>query len=225
MVHEIAVDGKAVLIFAGMDPIRQFRLRTVPLLEKQYIGHHFRPSVGLERIVGQTDGPQEIGPLRQIFPNVLALGIHGVAAGDKGHDAAGAHLVQGLGEEVVVDVEAQAVVGGVIDLVLTEWDVAHSQIVEVPTVGSLETGHGDVGLGIKLLGNAPGEAVQLRAVQLGRGHALRQEAEEIAHAAGGFQDVAAGESHIAHSLIDGLDNGRAGVVGVHWPAPNCTPPG
>ena len=106
------------------------------------------------------------------------------------------------------------VIGPVVDGIIPKRHIAHGKVVEVPAVGGFKSGHGDVGPGVKLLGDAPGDAVQLHAVQFGRSHSLRQKPEEIPHAAGRFQDVAAGKAHIAHGLIDGLNDGGAGVVGV-----------
>ena len=118
-----------------------------------------------------------------------------------------------------MDVEAQLVVGFIVHLVLTERDVADGKVIEVPPVGGLEARHGDVGFGVKLPGDAPGNTVQLHAVQTAPGHALRQHPEEIAHAAGRLQNVAGTKAHLLHSLIDSADNGGAGVVGVEGGGP------
>ena len=208
------VDLKSVVIFAHPNPTGQLHGGPVPLLQKDDVGHHFRPGVGLEGVLRQADGPQQVGPLRQILAHGGILGVHGVTAGDKDHDAAGTHLVQRFGEKVVVDVEAQLVIGRVVDVVLPEGDIAHSQIVKVPLIGCFKAVHGDVRFLVELSGNAPGEAVQLHAVQLGPGQGFRQEAEEVANAHRRFQQGPRLEIHILHRLIHGLDNGGAGVVGV-----------
>ena len=113
-----------------------------------------------------------------------------------------------------MDVEAQLVIGRVVDVVLPEGDIAHSQIVKVPLIGCFKAVHGDVRFLVELSGNAPGEAVQLHAVQLGPGQGFRQEAEEVADAHGGLQHRPRLKLHVLHRLIHGLDNGGAGVVGV-----------
>lgn len=148
-------------------------------MQENNIGHHFGPGVGLESVVGQTDRAQQVSPLRQILPHGGILCVHGVAAGDKGHDAARTYLVQRLGKEIVVNVEAQLVIGGVIDGVLAERHVAHRQIIEVLPVCLFKTGKGNIGVLIKLSGNAPGQIVQLYAVQLRRRQRIRQEAEKL----------------------------------------------
>ena len=60
-----------------------------------------------------------------------------------------------------------------------------------------------MGPGVEQLCDAAADAVQLHAVQFRPGHALRQTAEEAAHAAGWLQDVAALEAYVLQGLIDG----------------------
>ena len=72
----------------------------------------------------------------------------------------------------------------------------------------------DVCFGIELFCDAPGDGIQFHAVQFAAPHFLRQHTEEIAHAAGGFQDVAGLESHFPYRFINDLDYGGAGVMGV-----------
>ena len=113
----------------------------------------------------------------------------------------------------------QLVVGFVVDLILAERYIAHRQIVEVPPVGGLKSRHGDVRLGIELLGNPPADGIQLHAVQLASGHTLRQHPKEVAHAAGRLQNIPGLKAHAAHSLINRLDDRGAGVVGVEGGGP------
>ena len=47
---------------------------------------------------------------------------------------------------------------------------------------------------VQLLGNAPGNAVQLHTVHFGISHILRQQTHEVANAAAGFQDIAGMEA-------------------------------
>ena len=183
-------------------------------MQKQDVGHHIGARIGAEGVVGQADRPQQLGPLGQIPAHGGILGIHCIAAGDERHHAARPYLVQRFCEKVIVDVEAQLVVGFVVHLVLTERDIADGKVIEVPPVGGLEARHGDVGFGVKLPGDAPGNAVQLHAVQTAPGHALRQHPEEIAHTAGRFQNVAGAEAHLFYRVVDGANHSRAGVVGV-----------
>ena len=219
VIQKILVDREAFLGPAGLGPVRGDVQRTVPLLQKQDVGYHIGPGVGAESVVGQTDRPQQLGPLGQIPAYGGILGVHCVAAGDKSHHAARPHLVQRLGKEVVVDVEAQLVVGFVVHLILAERDVTDGKVIEVPPVGGLEARHGDVGFGVKLPGDAPGNAVQLHAVQTAPGHTLRQHPEEVAHAAGRLQNVAGAEAHLFYRVVNGADHSGAGVVGVEGRGP------
>ena len=106
-------------------------------MQENNIGDHFGSCIGLERIVGQTDGSQQLGALGKIPAHGGVLGIHRVAAGDKGHHTTGTHLIQRLGEKVVVNVEIQLVIGFVPDLILAERHIADGKVIKVPSVGGL----------------------------------------------------------------------------------------
>ena len=111
----------------------------VPLLEEEDVRDHICPGIGSEGVVGQTDGSQQLRTLGQIPAHGLVLAVHGIAAGEEGHNPAGPNLVQRLGEEVVVDAEAQLVVPLVVDPVLPKGDVANGRVKEaVREVGLLE---------------------------------------------------------------------------------------
>ena len=214
VIQKILVDREAFFGPAGLRPVRGDVQRPVPLLQEENIRNDLSSGICLERIVWQADRPQQLGPLGQIPAHGGILGIHCIAAGDERRHAARPHLVQRFCEKVVVDVEAQLVVGFVVHLILSERYVADGKVVKIPPVGGLEARHGDVGLGVELPGNAPGNAVQFHAVQTAPGHALRQHPEEIAHTAGRFQNVAGAEAHLFYRVVDGADHSGAGVVGV-----------
>ena len=214
MLQEIAVDGKAVLVLAQMHPIGFDVDRPVTLLQEDDVRNHICTGVGLERIVGQPDGTQQLCPLGDVLADLRGLLVHSVAGGYKGDDAAGPHLIQRLGEKVIVNGKTELVISPVVDLILSKGYVADSEVKEIPAVGGLKACHGNVGLGIELLGDTACDAVQLHAVQAAATHFLRQQAEEVAHAHGRLQNIAGLEAHVAYCLINGLDNGGAGVVGV-----------
>ena len=217
---EIVVDGEALCRLTGPHPVRHNVDEVVPLLQENDVGDYFRPGVGLERIVGQADSPQQLGPLGQIPAHGGILGVQGITGGEKRHNAARTHLVQRLGKEIIVDVEAQLVVSRVIDRILTKGHVADCHIKKaVWKVYLFKPAHSDPGLWIEEGRDAPGDAVQLHTVELTARHGLRQQAEEVADAAGGFQNVALLEAEIAQGLIDRLDNHGAGVVGVQGGGP------
>ena len=101
------------------------------------------------------------------------------------------------------------------DLVLAKGHVAHGKVKEiVRVVRVFKAVHGDVRLLVELLGNPPGEGIQLHAVELGILHPIRQQAEEVADATGRLQNVPRSKAHALHRLIHGLDDRGIGVVGI-----------
>ena len=214
VVHEILVDGKAVLGLAELHPVRLMVDGAVTLLQKDNVADNICASIGTERIVRQTDGTQQIGTFCHVLAGGAVLAVHGVAAGDECHHAARTHLVDSFRKEIIVDGKSQLVVRLVVDFVLTERHIAHRQIVEITAVSGLKSSHCNVCLRVQHLGNAPGDAVQFHAVQTAVLHGVRQHSEEVAHAHGRLQNVARPEAHALHGIIDTTDNGGAGVVGV-----------
>ena len=142
------------------------------------------------------------------------LGVHGISGGHKSYHAAGTHLIQCFGDKVVMNTEIQLVVGFVVDLILTERYIADGKVKEVTPIGGLKAAYCDVRLGIELLCDAPGNRVQLHAVQTAVSHFLRQHTKEIAHTHRRLQNISGLKSHTVHRFIDGLNDRRAGVMGV-----------
>ena len=64
---KIAVEGKPVLRLGGVQPARVLLQNAVTLLQEDDVGDYFRPGVGLERIVGQANRPQQLRALRDVF--------------------------------------------------------------------------------------------------------------------------------------------------------------
>ena len=220
VVDEIPVDGKAVRVRSRVSPdTRVYPIGfdfngSVPLLKKDNIRNDIRTGVGAERIVGQADRTEEVRALGDILPCGAVLGVHGIAGGDEGHHAARTHLLQRLGEKVVVNGKTELVKSPVADLILSKRYVAHGEVEEVLSVGGFKAGHGNIRLGIELLCNFTGNTVQLHAVEPAAFHALRQHTEEVAHAHAGLQNIAGLEAHVLHRVVNGADNGGAGVVGI-----------
>ena len=213
--EKVSVDGKTVPVLAEAGPFGRVHYGRVALLQKDNIRHHIRPGVCAERIVGEADRAQQLRALCEVLPRGGVLRVQGVAAGDKRHNAARTHLIERLGEKVVMNGKAQLVISRVIHLILSERDIADGEVKEITRVIRLfVTAHIDSGFWIKLLRDAPGNAVQLHAVELGVAHAIRQEAEEIADTAGGLQHVTRPKAHIGDSLINSLDDGGACVMRV-----------
>ena len=214
VVYKIAVESKSILSLPQLHPCGLDIRGAVTLLQKDNVTDNIRTSVGTERTVGQTDSTQQIGTFCHVLAGGAVLAVHSVAASDKRHHAARTHLVDGLGEKVVVDRKSQLVICLVVDLVLTERHIAHRQIVEITAVGGLKTSNSNISLRIQLFGDAPGDAVQLYAVQPTVCHAVRQHPKEVAHTHTRFQNVTAAETHTLHRIVDTTDHGGAGVVGV-----------
>ncbi len=70
-----------------------------------------------------------------------------------------------------------------------------------------------MGLLVKLSGDPARQAVQFHAVQICAGKGFRQQAEKVSDAAGRFQDIPRLKAHPPHSIVNGLDNTGAGIVG------------
>ena len=212
VLNKVAVHGKAICVFIHMHPIRLNLDGPIPLFQEDDVRNDLGTRVGAKGVVRQPDRAQQLRTLRDVFAHLRGLLIHRVAGGDKGDHAARTHLVDGLGEEVVVNGKTELIVSPVVDLIVAKGHVADGEVEEVTPVRGFKAGDGDVGLGIKLLSDAPGDAVQLHAVQAAGLHSFRQHAEEIAHAHGRLQNVAAGEAHLRDSIVHRPDDDRAGVV-------------
>ena len=60
--------------------------------------------------------------------------------------------------------KTQPVIGWVIDLILPEGNIAHGKVKEVTTVCFFKTADGDIGFGIKLLGDPAGDGIQFHTI-------------------------------------------------------------
>ena len=99
--------------------------------------------------------------------------------------------------------------------VVAKRDVADCEVEEaVRKIAFLKAPDVDVGFWVKLLGDPARYAVQLHAVEFGCRHALRQETEKVAHAAGGFQDISSAKAHILYYFINCADNRGTRKMGV-----------
>ena len=159
VVHKILVDGKAILGFAQLHPVRLMVDGTVTFLQENNVADNIRTSVSTERIIRQTDSPQQVSTLCHVLAGGAVLAVHGITRSHKRHNAARTHLVDGLGEKVVVDTKSQLVVRLIVDLVLTKRYVAHGKIIKVTPIGGLKASHGNVCLRVQFFCNAPGDAV------------------------------------------------------------------
>ena len=214
VVDKIPVDGKPVLRLSGLSPFRHDVQRAVPLLEEDDVRYHLGTGILFERVIRQTDSSQQLSTLGKIAAHGGILGVHGISGGHKSYHTAGTHLIQCFGKKIVMNTEIQLVVGFVVDLILTERHIADGKVKEVTTVCGLKAAYCDVRLGIELLCDAPGNRVQLHAVQMAVSHFLRQHTKEIAHTHRRLQNISGLKSHTFHRFIDGLNDRRAGVMGI-----------
>ena len=100
-------------------------------------------------------------------------------------------------------------------LVIPKGHVADDHIEEViGKSGLFKAGNGDICLLVELFGDLSGDLVQLHAVQLALGKAVREHSEEIAHAHGRLQNVAACKAHPFQSCVHFPNDNRGGIVGV-----------
>ena len=219
MLGKIVVDRKPVWCKPKVYPVRLNVDRPVALLKEDNIRHNIRPGIGTESIVGQTDRPQQLRAFRQILSDIRGLLIHGVTTGDESHGAARSHLVQCFGKEVVVNGKSQLVIRLVRDTVVAERDVADSKVIKISVIRVFKTANCDIRVRIELSGNSPGDTVQLYAIQTAFLHFLRQHTKEVADAHGRLQYVSLRKAHLADSLIDCADHGRAGVVCIQRGSP------
>ena len=137
-----------------MYPIRLNGHGAFALLQEDDVGHNICSGIGTESVVGQTDRSQQFSAFSQILAYLRRLLIHGIAGGHKGDHTTRTHLVKRLGKEIVMNRKTELVVSPVIYLIVTERHVAYSQIEEVPAICGFKACHGDISLGIQLLGNA-----------------------------------------------------------------------
>ena len=214
VVDKIPVDGKPVLRLSGLSPFRHDVQRAVPLLEEDDVRYHLGTGILFERVIRQTDSSQQLGTLGKIAAHGGILGVHGISGGHKSYHTTGTHLIQCFGKKIVMNTEIQLVVGFVVDLILTERHIADGKVKEVTPIGGLKAAYCDVRLGIELLCDAPGNRVQLHAVQTAVSHFLRQHTKEIAHTHRRLQNISGLKSHTVHRFIDGLNDRRVGVMGV-----------
>ena len=140
------------------------------------------------------------------------LAVQRVAAGDEGHDAARTHLVDGLGEEIVVDTETEFVVRLVVYPVLAKRNITHGKVIEIAAVGGFKSGNFNAGFRVELLRNAACDAVQFYTVQAAVLHGVRQHSKEVAHAHARLQNIAAAESHTLHGIINRVNHHWRSIV-------------
>ena len=147
MLNKVAVHQDTVFICAELYPIRLYIHNAVTLLQNKNVRNDFRPGISLKGVVRQTDSTKQVGSLSNILSDSGVFLIHRALAGDERHYAARTELVQGFGEEVVVNEELVLVVSLVRNLEIPEGYIPHNGIKEaVREICFLKALCGDRGL-------------------------------------------------------------------------------
>ena len=186
----------------------------IALLQEDNVAGHFRSGVPLEGVIRQTDGPDEVGALGQVFADSGVFLVQSTFAGNERHNTAGPHLVQRFAKEIVVDQPVVLVITLIQHLEIPKGDVADGYIKKaVGHLHGFKAVYGNAGVLVKLARNPPGNGIQLHTIGFAARHVSRQKAQEIAGAAGRFQNVPLGKAHLSESLVDSPDNHRRRVKG------------
>ena len=179
----------------------------VALLQENDVAGHFRSGVPLEGVIRQADGPDQVGALCQVLSDAGVFLVQSAFAGNERHNTAEPHLVQRLAEEIVVDQPVVLVVPFIQHFEIPKGDVAHGYIKKaVGHLHSFKAVYGNVGILVKLARNPPGNGIQLYAIGFAARHIRREQAQEIAGAAGRLQNVALGKAHLGQGLVDSPDD-------------------
>ena len=102
------------------------------LLEENNVRHHAGAGVALECRGWQADRAQQVGAFGQVLARLVTLLVHRALAGHEHLDASGAHQVDALGKEEVMQHEPLLrVLGVAVDFGLRERRVAHVHVKEV----------------------------------------------------------------------------------------------
>ena len=182
------------------------------LAKEQNIGGDFRSRIGLEGGVRQPDRAQQVGMFGQMPADGVGLLVHGVAARDERHHAAGPQFLQRLGEEVIVNGPRElGLHRGVMDGVIAEGHVADNGIEVIVGQGRFLKALCEYrGIGIELLRDPGRDGIQFHAGPVAALHGFRHEAEEMAHAHGRLQYLRAlAEAQTLQPAPDGLDHHAA----------------
>ena len=130
MLNKVPVHQDTVFICAELYPIRLYIHNAVTLLQNKNVRNDLRSGVTLKGVVRQTDSTKQVSSLSNILSDSGVFLIHRSLAGEERHYAARTELVQGFGEEVVVNEELVLVVTLVRNLEIPEGYIPHNGIKE-----------------------------------------------------------------------------------------------
>ena len=124
VVHKVAVDGDSICRLSQLHPCGFMVYGAVAFLQKDDVTDNIGARIGAECVVWQADCSQQIRTLRNMLPGSRILTVQRITAGDKCHNAAGPHLVDGFRKEIIVDAEVQLVIRFVVDFIIAKRYVA-----------------------------------------------------------------------------------------------------
>ena len=216
VVNEILVQRDSVFCFSNVYPRCVLLQDSAAFLQKQNVGGHFRTGIALERGIGQAYRANQVTPRGKILSNILGFLIQRTGSGDERHNAANTQFIYRLGKEVIVNLKMQLIIPAVADLILSKRHIADGKVKEVVwQVGFFIACNLDFCFLVKLLRNAPGQAIQLHAVQLGivSIELAVPVAEERADTHTGLQHIAAHAADTLQGAIHSVNDRRRRVKG------------
>ena len=216
MVNEILVQRDSVFCFSNVYPRCVLLQDSAAFLQKQNVGGHFRTGITLERGVGQAYCADQVTPRGKVLAHIFGLFIQCAGSGDERHNAADTQFIYRLGKEVIVNLKMQLIIPAVADLILSKRHIADGKVKEVVRqVGFFIPCNLDFCFLVKLLRNAPGQAIQLHAVQLGIvGIELAAPMpKERTNAHTGFQHIAAHTADMLQGAVHSVNDRRRRVKG------------
>ena len=124
VVRKVAVDGDSIFRLSQLYPSGFMVYGAVAFLQKDDVTDNIGARIGAECVVWQSDCSQQIRTLRNMLPGSRILTVQRITAGDKCHNTAGPHLVDGFRKEIIVDAEVQLIIRFVVDFVIAKRYVA-----------------------------------------------------------------------------------------------------
>ena len=225
MVIEIVVDIRAAPVALNGSCVRclQEVLTGIvrigrSLFQHQNIRHNLGAGIALKGSIRKSDSTQQVCSLHDVATHCAVTAVHGIAGCDKHHNTAGSYLIQALGKEIVVNCAGYLLrIALVRNSVVAKGNVADCHIHEViRDIGFLKALDAYICVGIKVLGNQTGNAVQFHHGPAAHTccHICRHSTHEVTHTGRRFHHSAAGKAQLLQTIIHGLDHGNIGVVSV-----------
>ena len=212
MLDKIAVHTDTVLVRIQPHPIRLYVRHAVTFLQEDNVAGNFGASIGLKRIIWETNRSYQVSPLCQIFADSRIFLIHRSLGGNERHDSTWTDLIQCLAKEIIVDEPVVFIILFIPNLEVTKGYIADRYIKKaIRHLYLFKAVHHNTAVLIKLLGDSATDGIKLYAIDFAFCHTVRQHTDEIADAAGRLQNVSLLEAHLSKRLIHRLNNDRRGI--------------